>query len=202
MSEFEIPHIPEMARTLEVNYLGCTCFLPSKIVLLCTEERAARSPSWSNKSWFCCHIQLISLEIMSLQCSYTVCNIHLYISLKKNPVFLSKYCFKWLKKWVDYPQNQFLIVWNRHFDGLKEIFHLFSSAEVVDRCSTSLMRRPCFTPQEATMGIWSDYFVAHSAAAFEVLLHSSPLRVPPVRVRRVGAALSLRVTDHFILFKF
>lgn len=45
------------------------------------------------------------------------------------------------------------------------------------------------------MGIWSDYFVAHSAAAFEALLHDSPLHVPPVRVRRAAAALSLKVTE-------
>lgn len=41
------------------------------------------------------------------------------------------------------------------------------------------MRRPCFTLQEATMGIWSNYFVGHSAAVFEVLLHNSPLQAPP-----------------------
>lgn len=41
------------------------------------------------------------------------------------------------------------------------------------------------------MGRRSDYFVAHSAAAFEALLHDGPLHVPAAPVRRVGAALSL-----------
>lgn len=59
------------------------------------------------------------------------------------------------------------------------------------------MRRPCFTLQEATMGIWSNYFVGHSAAVFEVLLHNSPLQAPPhhVHVRRVGPTLSFKGTD-------
>lgn len=76
-------------------------------------------------------------------------------------------------------------------DGLTEISCLFSSAEMVDCWLTSLMRRPCFTPQEATMGIRSDCFAAHSAAAFEALLHNRPLLVPAARGRRAGAALSL-----------
>lgn len=48
MSEFEIPHIPEMAGTVEVNYLGCTCFLPSKLFLRLRGDRrtqAERDPT-------------------------------------------------------------------------------------------------------------------------------------------------------------
>lgn len=80
-------------------------------------------------------------------------------------------------------------------DGLTEISCLFSSAEMVDCWLTSLMRRPCFTPQEATMGIRSDCFAAHSAAAFEALLHNRPLLVPAACGRRVGAALSLSLNS-------
>lgn len=49
MSEFEIPRIPEMARTLEVNYLGCTCFLPSNIFLLLRGESSTESKQIEQK---------------------------------------------------------------------------------------------------------------------------------------------------------
>lgn len=50
LSELDIPHIPEMARAPEVNYLGCTCFLPADIFLLRSEQRAARSRSRPKKT--------------------------------------------------------------------------------------------------------------------------------------------------------
>lgn len=78
MSEIQIPHIPEMARTPEVSYLGCTCFLPSNIFLLCTDETAAASQSKHIKEDFVVvsdYSHTPSVKLMALRCTYRFKNI-------------------------------------------------------------------------------------------------------------------------------
>lgn len=79
-------------------------------------------------------------------------------------------------------EKELLTLSDQHFDSKTNRLEEMCRPVFVLRDGRLLSAVPAdtavFHPQEATMGIWSNYFVAHSAAAFEAVSITAPSTSP------------------------